>query len=185
MLEVGLLRALSLIQIEGWEDILGIIVGAGGSLALCGVIAFFIYRGRVRTRELVHKERIALIEKAGEVPGNIEELLLSVTVSPENDLRTGLIWSIIGIGLTLTLFFMEETRPWWPSGLIAIFVGLAYLAGYLFVPRRRWSPEAQGKPSLIIQATSIQTLAENPQSVALPAQEISVEQQPEIQARET
>jgi len=121
--EFELLTFINLIQVEDWEGILGIIVGAGGGIALLIFVAYFIYRARTQGHEFTHKERMALIEKAGDIPANIEELLLAVTSGPENDLRSGLIWLIIGVGLTLMLYLLEDSRPYWPSGLIVIFVG--------------------------------------------------------------
>jgi hypothetical protein len=165
-------------MIQIWnEDILAVIIGAGGGIGLCMLISYFIYRARTQGREFTHKERMALLEKAQNIPENIEELLMAITAGPENDLRSGLIWSIIGVGLTLMLYLLEDSRPYWPSGLIVIFVGLAYFVSFALISRRRQLAREQNMSALVIKTTSVQALTEDAQPVALPAQETSTEEE--------
>jgi len=118
------------------------------TIVICAILAFVAFRQWLRhqRRVMVHRERIAAIEKGVQPPpfpeepernrGNVQRFLL----------LSGLIWLAIGLGFVAVgavvfsdpaLQRLPEPPP--PSlflgGLIPAFVGLAHLVVY-FVDRR-------------------------------------------------
>jgi hypothetical protein len=122
-----------------WDDILGEIIGLvsviGFFLVIFGVV-WLANRKRLKEREFVHKERLALIEKGGPLPENMDQLLVDQARGSEQDLRAGLIWLFTGIGVSVTSYFIEASRPYWAGGLIAVFIGLGYLLNAWISSRR-------------------------------------------------
>lgn len=140
------------LQVE-WEDVLAIV----GFFGIVITIAVLIYLNRVKSREFMHKERMALVERAEALPENINQLLAGFTPAPDRDLRVGLIWLISGLGSSLVLYLLADSRPYWPAGLIPVFVGLGYLVSFLVLSRRQRGEgdEAQeGKRAPLRQALS-------------------------------
>ncbi len=138
IIEATKLRPWLLFQID-WEAILGEIIG------LVSVVGFFfvigwglllLFRGRSRALELLHEERMALVEKAEATPDAVEQLLAGMQRGTERDLRMGMIWIMVGLGLSLTAYLIEQSRSYWPGGLIPLFVGVAYLISVAIEFRR-------------------------------------------------
>jgi hypothetical protein len=90
-----------------------------------GIVAI-VLTFRHRRQKLAHETMRLMIEKGLPVP---TELINppSPAKPPKSDLRRGLIWLAIGIGLTILLLKTFEDSGLWALGLIPAFIGVAYL----------------------------------------------------------
>ena len=107
--------------------IFGIVFGC--SIAIVAI--YTQYRQRKDAVALYHQERMAAIEKGIELPPVPEGLLSEEDkpAHPRRQLLKGLVWLLIGLGLTVALWFNaghEEAC----FGLIPAGIGLAYLIYY-------------------------------------------------------
>jgi hypothetical protein len=84
-----------------------------------------------RKRELMHRERLAAIEK-GIVPASLNERPLQFYF------RRGLLWLIPGLGLGAFLWFVswDFRTAWGGTGVLMTCLGLAYLLCYFYEARR-------------------------------------------------
>ena len=114
-----------------------------GSIAAV-IIAPMYFRSQERQRMLETVR--AAIEKGEPMPENLTEAMtrsakISAPVSPQRDLRTGIIWLGVGIGLAcmgLALNYEDADATWPMIGIAAfpIFIGLAFIAMF-FLNRDR------------------------------------------------
>jgi hypothetical protein len=132
------------------DDYIGL-VAVAGFYVVAAVLAVLFYLSKTRRQELAHKERLALIERVELLPENIRQLVASLAPDPARDLRTGLIWSTMGIGASIVLYAVQETRPYWAFGLIPLFIGVAYLVSFWAIFRRR-GEAADNRGVLAIQS---------------------------------
>ncbi len=97
---------------------------------LAGIFGLFLYF-RYRRNKMLHDTLRAMIEKGVPIP---PELLAPPSVQPfatqrmsrkRNDLRTGLVWTAIGLGVTFC--FIASQSHAWPLGFIFVLVGVAFL----------------------------------------------------------
>jgi hypothetical protein len=97
-----------------------------GLLALPLGIVVVVLTFRHRRQKLAHETMRLMIEKGLPVP---MELINPPPPAkpPKNDLRRGLIWLALGIGLTILLLKLWEDESVWALGLIPAFIGAAYL----------------------------------------------------------
>jgi hypothetical protein len=110
-----------------------------------GVVVVLVaaIRAVLRKRELLHRERMAAIEKRFEVPRDV----LSDVPSPEACLLRGLIWLFAGIGVSVFFVAMgvsqgdSELFGVATAGLVPVGIGSAYLIMYR---RSRARPSGQG-----------------------------------------
>jgi len=95
---------------------------------LCGAASDY------RKKELMHRERLAAIEK-GMVPASLNERPLQVYF------RRGLVWLIPGLGLGAFLRFVsgDFSTAWGGTGVLMTCLGLAYLLYYFYESRRQRS----------------------------------------------
>jgi hypothetical protein len=97
------------------------------------IIVFMMIMKAERTR-LLHRERMAAIEKGIEIPAGL--LSDSAALSPNACLLRGLIWLLTGVALIVTLAGMgvaegdNELIAGSAIGLVPIGVGIAYLVVY-------------------------------------------------------
>jgi len=86
---------------------------------LIGVFALLVSRSRQRTIRL-------LVEKGQPVPA---ELLAPATraVRRRSDVRRGVVWTMVGLGLMIWLAAINEDGAAWSFGLIPFLIGLGYL----------------------------------------------------------
>lgn len=113
-----------------WESLgeqLTEFVAVAGLYFLIGWLILLMIRRQQQEREFLHKERMAVIERPEAAPNSLSVLLASLSPSHDQDLRTGLRWSVIGVGIGLAFYLMEATREYWPVGLIAAFIGVAHV----------------------------------------------------------
>ena len=115
--------------------IVAIVMGIG-----IGMLALVLqYRKRKEMFALYHQERMAAIEKGIELPPLpdaffAEEGKEARPPSPHRHLLTGLILLLLGVSLTLALYFEVGTQYLW--GLIPAGLGLAFLIFYFAVGRK-------------------------------------------------
>lgn len=104
------------------------------AIVAAAVILIVALRLRGKRRELLHRERLAAIEKGIEIP---EALLAeSDTLSPNACLLRGLIWLLAGVAVIaffIAMGFAEGDREIFAAaalGLIPVGAGVAYLVVY-------------------------------------------------------
>jgi len=150
----------------------GILAIGGFYIAVLGIALLFLWRS-AKERQFLHKERMALLERVERLPENAHQLLASFAPAKDRDLRAGLIWFIVGVGVSFTLYGLQDSRPYWPGGLIPVFIGLAYLVSFLVLSgrHRRESGETLGGQ----QASSQPALTERT-SPALPVAKLFEEE---------
>ena len=110
----------------------------GCSIGLVAVITD--YRRKKNNFELLHRERMAAIEKGLEVPPIPEEMLTNSggprrRRHPNDTFRRGLVWLFLGIALWFTLraTVWDQSKAWFGLPLVAI--GLANLLYYAVLGR--------------------------------------------------
>jgi hypothetical protein len=86
---------------------------------LIGMFALVVSRSRQRTIRM-------LVEKGQPVPA---ELLAPATrgVRQRSDVRRGVVWTMVGLGLMIWLAAISEDGGAWSFGLIPFLIGLGYL----------------------------------------------------------
>jgi hypothetical protein len=95
------------------------------------ILAAFHLRAKRRERrlEMLHKERMAAIEKGVPLPElNGEDR--HVRVNPKWPLGVGAILMMIGIGIVAALIISpdQHLQPMWSMGLIWVFAGIGFMA---------------------------------------------------------
>jgi hypothetical protein len=90
-----------------------------------GIVAI-VLTFRYRRQKLTHETMRLMIEKGLPVPTELVNPPPPVK-PPKSDLRRGLIWLAVGIGLTIFLLKTFEDSGLWALGLIPAFIGVAYL----------------------------------------------------------
>lgn len=121
---------------EDLGEVIGLTAVVGFYIAVIVITFIFLWRS-FKERHYLNKERLALIERIESLPANAHQLIASLAPAKEHDLRSGIIWLIVGLGVSLTLYTLEDTRSYWPIGLVLIFIGLAYLVSYWVLSRQR------------------------------------------------
>ncbi len=110
-----------------------------GTLAIIFGMAAYNRMLQERRREMLHRERLAAIEKGLPIPPEEPEHSARAASGPRNYLLRGLIWFFLGASLfaavmMTTVFAEPEERPivarFFFAGLVPAGVGLAYLIYY-------------------------------------------------------
>jgi hypothetical protein len=130
-------------------EILGVMVPIVAIVMGIGVVLLGIwldYRKKRDMFEMVHKERMAAIDKGIDVPPLPPELFQNQRFgrTPADYLRRGLVWFFTGVALTFALFRVTggESGPAY-FGLIPTGIGLANLIMFLYASRQP-APPANG-----------------------------------------
>ncbi|MGA2749996.1 MAG: DUF6249 domain-containing protein [Verrucomicrobiota bacterium] len=115
--------------------IIAIVMG----LSIPLVAMILTYRKRKEMFALYHQERMAAIEKGVELPPLPETFFAEDgrafrPHSPHRHLLTGLILLLLGLALTLALYFEVQSECVW--GLIPAAIGVAYLIYYFTVGKK-------------------------------------------------
>jgi hypothetical protein len=118
------------------------------AIVIVAIIAYVGFREWLRhnRRAMIHKERLAAIEKGIELPSLEQEAQRSATNVQRVLLLAGLIWISLGIGTYVTLVALLassanvhlEIPPgiqW--VGLAPIAIGLSHLAVYVIEKKRK------------------------------------------------
>jgi hypothetical protein len=116
------------LQLEGMINVdvwLIPLAGMAVPVLVVAIIFAFVYK----QRQLVHQERLAMIEK-GLLPENLKDMELPVTVSPARSLQSGIVTASIGLALLLGLGTIGY-GPWLLGGLIPLAVGIGQIISYV------------------------------------------------------
>ncbi len=114
---------------RAWATIGETVQWLGAVAVPVGIVAI-VLAFRHRRQKLAHETMRLMIEKGLPVPPELINPPPPVR-PPKNDLRRGLIWLAVGIGLTVLLRKTFEDSGLWASGLIPAFIGAAYLLCWL------------------------------------------------------
>jgi hypothetical protein len=115
--------------------ILGIVVPIVAIVLGLGAVMLGMWLDFRKKREMFqmhHAERMAAIDKGIDLPPLPPGFFQNhkrPEFTPYTYLRRGLMWSLIGVGVTVALWGTGERDFWW--GLVPVGVGVAYLLSYL------------------------------------------------------
>jgi hypothetical protein len=111
-----------------------------GLFAMIAAIVIIPRYFRSLERQKLQETLRAAVERGEPIPPEIvqamtvpaQEAKIAVRASPDNDLRQGIVWLAIGLGIGLMGFFMGFNEPdatSWMLGIAAIpsFIGLAFI----------------------------------------------------------
>jgi Domain of unknown function (DUF6249) len=119
--------------------IIAIVMGIGIAM----LRTWLDYKKKKELFELHHRERMAAIDKGIELPPLPVELLAGPQERYPNDpLKTGLVWTLIGVAVSVALFLAG--RDQWAWGLIPAAVGVANLI-YFAITRKANGDSATGR----------------------------------------
>ena len=103
---------------------------------------------KIRVSQMIHQERMAAIEKGLPLPSVQDYAITSgKPVTPKNDLRRGLLWAFVGLGLMLAsgvAAFEHHGHEvhFLGGGIVCVCVGAAYLIFYFVQVRKPEGPES-------------------------------------------
>jgi hypothetical protein len=122
-----------------WSNPLIVILWVFGWAAFALIIILINHRKKQKVLELIHKERMAAIEKGLPYP-EWPELEVNGEVkgkeNPRGSLGAGIILMMIGVGISLTFYLWSAVRVVWPVGLIIVFTGIGVIISY-FLTREK------------------------------------------------
>lgn len=124
------------------------VIGASIPIFICLMIAAIVIVPRYfqsQERQKMAETLKAAIEKGQPLPTEVVDAISSgakVPPSPQRDLRTGIVWLGVGVGLAAmgwALNFEDPDATWPMIGISAfpIFIGLAFVAMYFLNRGRR------------------------------------------------
>ena len=105
---------------ETLVPIFGIIFTFGMPIAIVATVVYF----RHRRNRMLHETLRSMIEKGVPIPPELLHPQEQRNL-PKSDIRRGLVWIAVGIGLTV--FFLVQDNHVWPIGLIPLLIGVAFL----------------------------------------------------------
>jgi hypothetical protein len=111
-----------------------IIIPLGFFVMIIAIVGLALWT-RFRRNRMMHETVRLLVEKGQPLPPDIFRENRALT-PPASQLRRGIIWTAIGIGLTG--FFLVGSHGNWGIGLIPLCIGLGYLLA--------WKLESNSKP---------------------------------------
>jgi uncharacterized membrane protein YfcA len=124
----------------GWVNQLFGIIWVFGWVVLFVVLKMLSDMKKRHRMDLLHKERMAAMEKGipvHELPEYEVEsrmpLLSRVSLNPRWPLGVGAIFAFLGIGLSLALWLSGDSyhNQVWPFGLLGVFLGIGLFLHYL------------------------------------------------------
>ena len=129
------------------EDIIAVFIPIVAIIMGIGVAMLGLYF-KHRQRDMIHKERLAAIEKGIEPPPIPDGFFGTNRTdrSPSVYLLRGLIWFFLGIGIMAGLYWAHpELRQGAALGVIPLGIGIAYLIFYL-VERKEAKQDTPDEP---------------------------------------
>jgi hypothetical protein len=122
-------------------DTVQLLIVAGLPIGIIALVQTF----RQRRQKLAHETMRLMIEKGLPVPPELINPPPPVK-PPKSDLRRGLIWLALGIGLMILLKKVADEPGVWSVGLVPALIGVAYLICWI-AGRARERREAGREPS--------------------------------------
>jgi len=116
-----------------WSNPLIVILWVFGWAAFALIIILINHKKKQKVLDMIHKERMAAIEKGLPYPEWPEYDVngeIKAKENPKGSLGAGVILIMIGVGISLTFYLWPELRIVWPVGLIIIFTGLGVIISY-------------------------------------------------------
>ena len=131
-----------------WSDPIFPIFWVFGWAAFVLIILYMRNKKRQKALELIHKERMAAMEKGIPMPewpdyaingkGALsEDLMCEKGDNPKGALGAGAILIMIGAGMCLAFYLWPAVRQVWPIGLIVVFTGIGVLLSYFLTRDRK------------------------------------------------
>lgn len=124
--------------------IIAIVMGIGTAM----FAMWLDYRKKRDIFQLHHSERMAAIEKGVDVPALPPEFFADYRRGPRSParyLRSGLMWLLVGIAVTVALYETRLFELSWSWGLVPMAVGIANLL-FFAITRRSEAPRQPGAP---------------------------------------
>jgi hypothetical protein len=103
---------------------------------------------RIRVSQMIHQERMAAMEKGLPLPSVQDYSVASeVLTGPKYNLRRGLLWGLVGLGLLISHRFGDFEQgthklPLLAGGTICVCVGAAFLIFYFVESRKPDGPQS-------------------------------------------
>jgi hypothetical protein len=96
--------------------------------------------GRLKRNRMLHETIRLMIEKGQPIP---PELLQPAEPQRRTncDLRRGLIWSAVGVGVAVSLLVKHDNDVPWPLALIPLLIGVAYLITWRLDANKNGQPK--------------------------------------------
>jgi hypothetical protein len=121
-------------------EIVGPFIGLISAVLVLSIpIIYLVTRARRQQKamELVHAQRMAAIERGMELPpASLDFGLDERRTKQRTALLPGLMWSLVGLAITIPSALASDDAPPLFLGLIPVAVGVAYLI-YYFVEERK------------------------------------------------
>lgn len=113
------------------------------SMISLGVILFFFFYYRYKTRAAVQETIKTALDKGNELTPDLIDRMTGPKVGPERDLRRGMIAIAVGVGFAILGFMVDDgddtVRPLIGVGAFPFLIGLAYMLMWFFSGRERKS----------------------------------------------
>jgi hypothetical protein len=131
-----------------WSNPLIVILWIFGWAAFVLAIIYMTHRKRQKTLDLIHKERLAAIEKGipisewpdydinGKGSGR-SSLFAPEESNPRGALGAGAILIMIGVGISAAFYLWRGMRILWPVGLIIVFTGIGVVLSYFLTREKK------------------------------------------------
>jgi len=130
------------------------LAAVGMSLAIPIIVVIAVAIRKIKVSQMLHQERMAAIEKGLPLPSSQDYALASqkTALTPRDNLRRGLLWAFVGIGLVVSFRFSAfgiwgdrhrgDTGTFLAFGIICLCVGAAYLIFYFIESRKPNPPQS-------------------------------------------
>ena len=108
------------------------------SLAFAFVVwLYFRHAERQHRLEIVHKERLAAMEKGIPLPElPLDPPKTRKPADPRAPLMHGIVWTAIGAGASIAMRFIPQGTMFWPLGMPLMLLGIGLILFYVIASNR-------------------------------------------------